>query len=89
MPDTLDKLRNEIDQCDAEILRQLNRRCEISQRIGKYKKSCGISVRDAGRENALMLRLQTLNQSSGGLLPETALREIYQIILRTSRDLQS
>ena len=88
MSDPLAELRGEIDRCDAEIVRLLNARCRISQKIGEYKKSRGISIRDAGRENELWERLQALNRESGPL-PEATLREIYQLVLRASRELQS
>jgi chorismate mutase/prephenate dehydratase len=79
---TLQDLRNKIDTIDEQILRLLNDRMELAERVGELKKSNGQAVFDPEREQALLLSLARKNK---GALPESALRAIYREILSASR----
>lgn len=51
---TLDQLRIQIEQIDAQIIRYLGKRLKISQKIGKLKAQIGIAILDKEREVALL-----------------------------------
>jgi len=78
----LDRLRNEIDGLDAQIVQLLEERMDLSRRIGAYKLSNSLPVLDEGREN-------TVVQSRVGMLQnkdnQEAVAEIYRLIMRYSR----
>ena len=54
----LDELRIQIDSTDSELLRLLNRRAELSLKVGKYKASEGLSVFCPERERQLLEALK-------------------------------
>ncbi|MCQ4950829.1 chorismate mutase, partial [Bittarella massiliensis (ex Durand et al. 2017)] len=49
----LDKLREEIDQIDRELLSLFCRRMEVVAQVGQYKKERGLPVLNQGREDAI------------------------------------
>ena len=52
----LDKLREEIDQIDRELLSLFCRRMEVVAQVGQYKKERGLPVLNQGREDAILAR---------------------------------
>jgi len=82
---SLHQLRKHIDRLDDRIVRLLNRRLELAQRIGNLKMRNGGKVHDRKRENWILSRLTT---GLKGPLTERELRSIYQCILKASRDHQ-
>lgn len=46
---TLDKLRDEIDKTDEELMEKLRERLDIVQKIGEFKKEYGIKTVQQGR----------------------------------------
>ena len=81
----LDELRIQIDSADSELLRLLNRRAELSLKVGKYKASEGLSVFCPERERQL---LEALKEKNSGPLSDEQLLAIYTEILSASRALQ-
>ena len=81
----LSRLRQQIDRIDQTILKLLNRRLELAQRIGKAKRMAQQPIFDPAREALLLKQLHAGNK---GLLPKKALSAIYREILSTSRAVQ-
>ena len=52
----LEKLREQIDQIDDELLQLLSRRMKVADEIGEYKKENNITVYQAHRWNQILLR---------------------------------
>ena len=81
----LDTLRDKIDGIDTEIVRLLEERMQLSLEIGEYKASRAMPVLDAEREAAVILsRIQLLQNKDYA----EAVREIYKLIMRFSRENQ-
>jgi len=49
-------LRNEIDQIDDEIIKLLEKRFNISLKIGEIKKTYNLPIQDANREKELITK---------------------------------
>lgn len=86
---SLDDIRVEIDQCDSELVRLLNRRAELSLEVGRRKSSQENSRWFAPeREREVFEKLETMLTAQGGALPKSDLHAIYREILSSSRALQ-
>ena len=70
------KLRVEIDHCDAEILRLVQRRTEVSRRIGKARMAAGGPRIVYSREMAVLARFRDLGAEG---------RELGMLLLRLGR----
>ncbi len=62
---TLQKLRNQIDQLDDELLQILSKRMQIADTIGAYKKENNITIFQASRWNDILTKVYAKNQSLG------------------------
>ena len=82
----LRKLRERIDGLDDGIVRLLNERTAVSVEIGRLKREAGWDICDPSREESIYRKLA---QNHGGILPESALREIFREIISASRALQA
>lgn len=56
----LDLLRKEINETDAEMARLFEKRMQIAKKVGEYKKKRGLSVKDKGREDAIIEKNRAL-----------------------------
>ena len=74
--DEIPALRLEIDQLDAEILRLVKRRSEVSQRIGRARMAAGGPRIVYNREMAVLARFDDLGVEG---------RELGMILLRLGR----
>jgi chorismate mutase / prephenate dehydratase len=83
--ETLESLREKIEQTDRKIVRLLNERAALSVEIGRSKRDAGQEIYDPSREATVYRQLAKLND---GLLPETSLRDIFREIISASRALQ-
>lgn len=84
-PATLEGARQQIDALDRRLLALLQERMALSAGIAELKTAAGLPVLQPERESALLAGLQA--QAAGPLTPE-AVAEIWQAILRCSRDVQ-
>lgn len=75
-PEEIDALRVEIDQLDADILRLIQRRSEVSQRIGRARMAAGGPRIVYNREMAVLARFRELGTEG---------RELGMILLRLGR----
>jgi chorismate mutase/prephenate dehydratase len=83
--DNLEKLREEIDVLDSELLRLLNRRMELAIQVGRIKISKCLPLFHPEREALIFQRLSSLNP---GPLSEESLSSIYREIFAASRLIQ-
>ncbi len=81
----IDKLRNEIDSIDGEIIRLLNARCELGRQIGVWKHEKNLPIYVPERERALLERLISLN---AGPLDRESLIAIYREIMSATIKLE-
>lgn len=81
----LEQCRKVIDAIDSEILALLNRRAELSRRIGSLKAGAGLPIVDADREEAVIRRVARENR---GEICDAAAIRIYGEILSESRRIQ-
>lgn len=80
------KYRSTIDELDIRVLRLLNRRMLICERIGVLKQAMRFPLRDRGRESSVIARLQSSND---GPLEKEAVSAIFRQIVRESRRVQT
>ncbi|RKZ01080.1 chorismate mutase [Candidatus Fermentibacteria bacterium] len=78
----IEKLREQIDAVDSEIVKLLNRRIEIVLKIGDQKAAGSLPVEDLSREEEIISRLKT------GNLSYEYLRDIYKVIFKYSKTIQ-
>lgn len=76
LPDDLDSLRAEIDHLDAEILRLVQRRRDVSRAIGHARMASGGPRVVHGREMAVLDRYRELGTEG---------RELAMLLLRLGR----
>jgi chorismate mutase/prephenate dehydratase len=81
----LAKLRAEIDDLDAEIVRLLNRRARLGLAAGKTKVENGLPVSDAEREREVLIHVAMANE---GPFPQDALLAIYRQLIETIKRLE-
>ncbi len=81
----LTDLRERINSLDSQIVRLLNKRAEISIKVGQIKSRQQDSIFKPFREKDI---LETLVQVNPGPLPSKHLQNIYREILSSSRSLQ-
>jgi chorismate mutase len=74
--DEIAALRVEIDQLDADILRLVQRRSEVSQRIGRARMAAGGPRIVYSREMAVLARFRELGDEG---------RELGMLLLRLGR----
>ena len=81
----LQNLRGQIDEIDQNLVLLLEKRMEISLKVGEYKKKNNMPILDPARENAVI-------QSRISLLADQNLkdviREVFEHIMRLSREYQ-
>jgi chorismate mutase/prephenate dehydratase len=81
----LEDCRKVIDAIDTEIVGLLNRRADLSRRIGRIKTAAGIPIVDKEREENV---LRGVVRDSPGDIADMALISIYREILDESRRIQ-
>lgn len=74
----LERIRQQIDQLDHQIVEILNQRLSLASEIGKLKRSTGGQIYVAEREDAVLRKVTGLN---GGPIKNEALRAIYREIM--------
>ena len=81
----MDKLRNRIDELDAELLELLNERAKCVMEIGAIKQKEQTDVVVHHREKELLERLTSLND---GPMTKRMVNHLFQEIIDTLKDLQ-
>lgn len=78
----IDKLRNEIDKIDDEILELIEKRYRLVQEVGKIKKTSYSSVFVPEREKAI---LERLSRKASSFLPQEAILAIFREMMSGAR----
>jgi chorismate mutase/prephenate dehydratase len=84
--ESVDALRKKIDQVDEKIVKLLNHRALLAQRIGHHKKRTNQEIYVPGREQEVVERVSELSR---GPLPVPALQSIYREIIAACRGLEA
>ncbi len=82
----LKKLRDQINKIDDELLELLQRRAEISKKVGSLKADMGSVIHVPQREYEILKRLKNLNHS---IYPEDSIEKIWNEIFSASRSVQT
>ncbi|MEA3331089.1 MAG: prephenate dehydratase [Campylobacterota bacterium] len=85
---TLDNCRTAIDSLDNKILKLLNERMEIVERVGEIKNSVDGAIYRPEREKDIIDRLTKLSKDSNGLLNQSAIEAIFLEVFAVSRNLE-
>jgi chorismate mutase len=81
----IDRIRQEIDRLDSELLRIFNERASLALRIGEIKKELGLPVYDPEREKRIFDRMQAANP---GPLEDEAIVRLFERVIDESRRLE-
>lgn len=84
--ESVDVLRNKIDQIDAKIVNLLNARASLAKRIGHSKSRSNQEVYVPNREKEILQRISELNR---GPLPADAVRSVFREIISGCRSLEA
>lgn len=82
MTDVVVEARDAIDAVDRELLAMLNRRLELVRRLHEHKLANGIPLRDPGREQSMLARLENANE---GPLSAAGVSDLLRFLLDLTR----
>ena len=85
---TLEECRARIDEIDDAVVELLNRRMEVVRRVGEIKHQSNTAVYRPEREKAIIDRLTSQSEETGGLLNRQAIEAIFLEIFAVSRNLE-
>jgi len=80
----LNRLRDEIEALDAELVRLMEERRALVIEVGGIKEKLGLPVMDPTREAAVVRRAATLAREQGG--NEELVRDVIWRIIASARD---
>ncbi len=83
---TLDECRVAIDEIDDKVLKLLNQRMKVVQRVGEIKNSTGGAIYRPEREKAIIDRLTKLSENE--ILNKSAIEAIFLEIFAVARNLE-
>jgi chorismate mutase len=69
------ELREQIDDCDAEIIRLVQRRLAVSQQIGELRRAAGGTRLSLSREQQVLARFQDALGRDGAAMGMMLLRQ--------------
>lgn len=81
----LSDLRKEIDAADAQLLDAFQKRMEVAEKIGAYKKSIGKPILDSSREREKMGRIYDMADER----TKPYISPLYSLLFEVSRGIQS
>jgi len=81
----LEDYRREIDGLDVEILRLLNRRTAIVEKIGQVKEELSMPIYEPRREDQVF---RNVLENNCGPLPAEAVKRLFERIIDEMRTLQ-
>ena len=83
--DSIESLRDKIDELDRALTKLLNERAELAVRIGKVKKQLGLQVYSPEREEEIMRHVEEMND---GPLSTSAMKRLFERIIDESRSIE-
>ena len=87
-PMDIENWRKKIDELENTLIGLLNRRAEYAVEIGKIKKSQGLPVLDASREQEILFRVAQKAEVQKGPLSPESMRRIFQVIMAETRQVE-
>jgi chorismate mutase len=81
----LARRRKHIDDVDRQLVDLLNARTKVAHEIGHIKKEAGLPVLEPSREEKVLANVAEINR---GPLTESALRNIFEAIMKEMRKIQ-
>jgi len=81
----LGPLRERIDAIDREILRGLNERARVVQRVGELKRTAGSPVYEPSRERRIV---EALSRANEGPFPDAGIAPVFREIISATRSLE-
>jgi monofunctional chorismate mutase len=81
----MDKFREEIDNCDRQLVAILKKRFSIVKKIGEYKKANNIPIVDNEREKKVYEKVRSLADKN---LDPDVIEKIYRIIISSAVNLE-
>ena len=85
--ESIDELRNRIDQLDDELLEILARRMKVAEKIGQYKKQNNITILQTGRWEKILEKVFKKGEEHG--LDSEFIEKIFTAIHQASIDVQT
>lgn len=82
----MQELRQQFNEIDQQIIDLIAQRCELSAKIGQYKKAHNKEIVDQSRENEIIQSLVNLAKKKN--LNSLFITHLYQIILEESKAIQ-
>lgn len=82
--DELIKLRKEIDDIDGKLINLIEKRFEISKKIGKIKRERGFEIEDKKRENEIIE-----NRISNSKFSREFIVNLFDLIFKESKSMQA
>ncbi|MDO8511324.1 MAG: chorismate mutase [Nanoarchaeota archaeon] len=84
---SLQEYRKKIDALDEQLLELVVKRLEICKEIAKYKLENKLPVQDQEREKIILQeRIEAFQEK--GFDDETFIKELFEIIIKKSKDIQ-
>ncbi len=80
----LENLRNEVDEIDNELIFLLNKRFELTDKIGDLKKTTNQNILDKTREEQILTKINKLSNEKN----IENIKEIYINIMNISKQRQ-
>ena len=77
--------RSEINKIDLQLLKLLNKRARLAQKIGAMKQAQGLPIFAPEREHHILTRL---SQSNRGPLNTIGIQSIFEKIIEACRQLE-
>lgn len=81
----LERIRSIIDQCDKEIVKNLEKRFQAVKDVRDYKKSKNMPIFQSSREEEILKKIESY-QDTDEFLDE--IKEIYIYIMNKSKEIQ-
>ncbi len=82
----LNKLREEINSIDSEIISLIKKRLAVVRKVGKIKKTNNLPVKNPVRERQLITLLT--NQAKKAKIPEELIKNIWQELFKLAYKLE-
>lgn len=76
----LEELRIEVNKCNVEIIKAIERRFSITREIGKIKKDNNLSSYDKNREDKVINNVRLLARNNN--LSEDMIENIFRVIMK-------
>ncbi len=81
----LERLRRNIDEVDAVLVKLLNQRAQWALDVGEVKSGAGVAIYQPGREAEVLASVQERNK---GPLEAAAMRRLFERVIDESRRLE-